>query len=76
MAQEDLAKLSEPINWSAAVAESGFAYKDAVVTEDDAQKSWSSHLERVFPTKAEKGTDPVASPLYEAKKKHMYVSIK
>ena len=66
VAQEDLAKL--PVyKLVGSVAESGFAYKDAVVTEDDALKSWSSTLERVFPTKAEKGTDPVASPLYEAK---------
>ena len=66
MAQEDLAKLPA-YKLVGSVAESGFAYKDAVVTEDDALKSWSSTLERVFPTKAEKGTDPVASPLYEAK---------
>ena len=66
VAQEDLAKLPS-YKLVGSVAESGFAYKDAVVTEDDALKSWSSTLERVFPTKAEKGTDPVASPLYEAK---------
>ena len=66
VAQEDLAKLPA-YKLVGSVAESGFAYKDAVVTEDDALKSWSSTLERVFPTKAEKGTDPVASPLYEAK---------
>ena len=66
VAPEDLAKLPA-YKLVGSVAESGFAYKDAVVTEDDALKSWSSTLERVFPTKAEKGTDPVASPLYEAK---------
>ena len=66
VAQEDLAKLPA-YKLVGSVAESGFAYKDAVVTEDDALKSWSSTLERVFPTKAEKGTEPVASPLYEAK---------
>ena len=66
VAQEDLSKLPA-YKLVGSVAESGFAYKDAVVTEDDALKSWSSTLERVFPTKAEKGTDPVASPLYEAK---------
>ena len=66
VAQEDLAKLPA-YKLVGSVAESGFAYKDAVVTEDDALKSWSSTLERVFPTKAEKSTDPVASPLYEAK---------
>ena len=66
VAQEDLAKLPS-YKLVGSVAESGFAYKDAVVTEDDALKSWSSTLERVIPTKAEKGTDPVASPLYEAK---------
>ena len=43
-----------------------FTYKDVTVTMEEALDSWKSKLEKVFPTKAEKGTEPVESKLYQA----------
>ena len=34
---------------------------------EEALDAWCSKLEKVFPTKAEKGTEPVADKLYQAK---------
>lgn len=45
----------------------GFVYKDVAVTMDEALKAWTSKLEKVFPTKAVKGTDAVETKLYDAK---------
>ncbi|MDE7206937.1 MAG: phosphoribosylformylglycinamidine synthase subunit PurQ, partial [Lachnospiraceae bacterium] len=45
----------------------GFTYQDVKVSMDEALKAWTSKLEKVFPTKAVKGTEPVASKLYDAK---------
>ncbi len=49
------------------VTENGFAYKDVTVSEEDALESWTSKLEKVFPTKAVKATDAVNTGLYETK---------
>ena len=49
------------------VTESGFAYKDVTISEEDALASWTSKLEKVFPTKAVKETTPVNTGLYETK---------
>ncbi len=46
--------------------EAVFAYKDMVITMEEALKAWTSKLEKVFPTKAVKGTEEVASPLFKA----------
>ena len=46
--------------------EPAFVYGDVKITMDEALKAWSSKLEKVFPTKAKKGTDPVASDVYKA----------
>ncbi|MCM1127405.1 MAG: phosphoribosylformylglycinamidine synthase [Lachnospiraceae bacterium] len=43
-----------------------FRYLDTAITMDEALDAWCSKLEKVFPTKAEKGTDPVESSLYHA----------
>ncbi|MBD5470501.1 MAG: phosphoribosylformylglycinamidine synthase [Lachnospiraceae bacterium] len=45
----------------------GFQYRDVTVPMDDALAAWTSKLEKVFPTKAVKGTEPVASNLYDIK---------
>jgi len=45
----------------------GFAYRNVTVSMDEALKAWTSKLEKVFPTKAVKGTEPVASKLYDTK---------
>ena len=44
----------------------GFVYKDVTVTMDEALKAWTSKLEKVFPTKAVKATDPIETKLYKA----------
>ncbi len=49
------------------VTESGFTYKDVAVSEEDALASWTSKLEKVFPTKAVKETTPVNTGLYDTK---------
>ena len=49
------------------VTESGFTYKDVTISEEDALASWTSKLEKVFPTKAVKETTPVNTGLYETK---------
>ena len=43
-----------------------FVYGDMKVTMEEAISSWTSKLEKVFATKAVKGTEPVESPLYKA----------
>ncbi len=43
-----------------------FVYGDVVITLDEALDAWKKPLEKVFPTKAVKGTEEVASPLYKA----------
>ena len=46
--------------------ESVFVYGDVKITMDEALKAWTSKLEKVFPTKAVKGTEAVASDVYKA----------
>ena len=46
--------------------EPAFVYGDAKITMDEALASWTSKLEKVFPTKAVKGTEAVASDVYKA----------
>ena len=45
-----------------------FTYEDVSVTMEEALSAWTSRLEKVFPTKAEKGTEAVPSNLYETDK--------
>ncbi len=49
------------------LAEPVFRYHDVTLTMEEALDAWCSKLEKVFPTKAEKGTEPVADKLYQAK---------
>jgi phosphoribosylformylglycinamidine synthase len=46
-------------------------YKDVAITLDEAEKSWTSKLEKVFPTTASADKTPVESPLYT--EKNVYV---
>ena len=43
-----------------------FTYDGAEITMEEALKAWTSKLEKVFPTKAVKGKEPVESGLYKA----------
>ena len=43
-----------------------FVYGDVKITMDEALKAWTGKLEKVFPTKAKKGTEAVASDVYKA----------
>ncbi len=51
--------------------EAAFVIGDARITMDEALEAWTSKLEKVFPTKAVKGTEAVNSDVYEAS--HLYV---
>jgi len=46
--------------------EAAFVYGDVKITMDEALAAWTSKLEKVFPTKAVKATDAVASDCYKA----------
>jgi phosphoribosylformylglycinamidine synthase len=46
----------------------GYVYKDTIVSTEEALKAWTSKLEKVFPTKAVKGTEPITSKLYNTDK--------
>ncbi len=41
-----------------------FCYGDTVISMEEALSAWTSRLEKVFPTKAVKGSEPVASQVY------------
>ena len=46
--------------------EPAFVYGGVNISMEEALNAWTSKLEKVFPTKAEKGTDKVASDCYKA----------
>ncbi len=48
--------------------EPAFVYGSQVITIEEALEAWSKKLEKVFPTKAVLGTEPVESRLYHADK--------
>lgn len=48
--------------------ENGFSYQDTFIPMEEALSAWTLKLEKVFPTKAQKGSSAVASPLYSADK--------
>lgn len=45
-----------------------FIYDEMKITLEEAMAAWTGTLESVFPTKAEKGAETVATPLYRADK--------
>lgn len=48
-----------------------FVYGTVVLSSEDALAKWKGRLERVFPTKAEKGTESVKTGLYRADSIHV-----
>ncbi len=71
VAADKLAKLEEIESCRVigeVTADAGFAYKNVFVSMDEALQAWTSKLEKVFPTKAEKGTEAVESPLFKTDK--------
>ncbi len=52
-------------------ADAKFVYGDVVIEVSEALDAWKKPLEKVFPTKAEKGMDAVESPLYKADSIHI-----
>ncbi|MBP3420911.1 MAG: phosphoribosylformylglycinamidine synthase [Lachnospiraceae bacterium] len=49
------------------VTESGFTVAGVAISEEEALEAWTSKLEKVFPTKAEKATTPIETKLYDTK---------
>ena len=47
--------------------EEGFKFDDTTVSETEALDAWKKKLEKVFPTKAVKATDPIEVKLYDTK---------
>lgn len=45
----------------------GFSYRNVNIPMDEALQAWMSKLEKVFPTKASKGVEPVESKIYDTK---------
>ncbi len=70
MTKEDAAVLeADELNYrviAEVTAEPVFTYGEITVSVDEALSAWTSRLEKVFPTKAEKGTEPVSSDVYQA----------
>lgn len=48
--------------------ENGFSYQDTFIPMEEALSAWTSKLEKVFPTRAQKGSSTVESPLYSTDK--------
>ena len=70
MTKEDTAALeADELNYrviAEVTAEPVFTYGEITVSVEEALSAWTSRLEKVFPTKAEKGTEPVSSDVYKA----------
>lgn len=72
MTQTDAAELdAEELNYRVVAEvkeEAVFTFGDVAITMEEALQAWTSKLDKVFPYKAEKGTQAVASDLYRADK--------
>lgn len=72
MTQTDAAELdAEELNYRVVAEvkeEAVFTFGDVAITMEEALQAWTSKLDKVFPYKAEKGTQAVASDLYQADK--------
>ena len=70
MTKEDVTALeADELNYRVVAevsAEPVFTYGEVCVSMDEALSAWTSRLEKVFPTKAEKGTEPVSGDVYKA----------
>lgn len=70
-AMEDIQNIDVEYTVIGQVAEGGFTYGDVVIPMEEALKAWTSKLEKVFPTKAIKGTERIETKLYQTD--HIYV---
>ena len=70
MTKEDVEALeADDLNYrvvAEVTAEPVFTYGEVTISMEEALNAWTSRLEKVFPVKAEKGTEPVASDVYRA----------
>ena len=63
---DKLEEVNVPYVMVGEVTESGFTFSQGQsVSEEEALEAWTSKLEKVFPTKAVKGTEPVESKVYD-----------
>ena len=63
---DSLSQITIPYTKVGVVTESGFTAAGVSITEEEALRSWTGRLEKVFPTRAVKATNPVEMPLYKA----------
>ena len=72
MTDEDAAALeADELNFKVVATitdDAAFTYADTTVSMEEALQAWKSRLEKVFPTKAEKGVEAVASDVYSTDK--------
>ncbi|MGN0327071.1 MAG: phosphoribosylformylglycinamidine synthase [Lachnospiraceae bacterium] len=73
MSAEAVAELPEEIDYVlvGTVTDGSFTYQDMVLTQEEALAAWKKPLEKVFPTKADKDTSAIDTPLYQADKIHI-----
>ena len=65
VAEEKLSGITIPYTMVGTVTESGFTFGDMAVSGQEALEAWTSKLEKVFPTKAAKGSQPVETKIYD-----------
>ncbi|MCH5281512.1 MAG: phosphoribosylformylglycinamidine synthase [Lachnospiraceae bacterium] len=63
--EEKLSGITIPYTMVGTVTESGFTFGDITVGGQEALKAWTSKLEKVFPTKAAKGSQAVETKIYD-----------
>ncbi len=68
---ERIPEITVPYELVGEVTQSGFACGGVVISGGEALESWKGKLEKVFPTRAEKGTEPVETGLYRAERVHV-----
>ena len=73
MSAEAVAELPEEVDYVpvGTVTDGSFTYQDMVLTQEEALAAWKKPLEKVFPTKADKDTSAIETPLYQADKIHI-----
>lgn len=73
MSADAVAELPEEIDYVfvGTVTDGSFTYQDMVLTQEEALAAWKKPLEKVFPTKADKDTSAIDTPLYQADKIHI-----
>ena len=67
IAADKAANLGSEFTVIGEVTEADFTYGDVKIAQAEALKAWTDKLEKVFPTKAYKGAEPVRSEVYDTK---------